>query len=466
MFNREYQLKTNDNPNGNCVVYLMSRDQRIKDNHALIAAQNIAQQEKLPLAVLFNIHFNVGYRSQEHYKFMIDGLKQIESVCQKKNIKFIVTIGNPKNELLSTLKSLDPRNLILDFNPLNGPKKIRKMLKSKLDCEITLVDTHNIIPTWVLSDKEEYAAHTIRNKVHKQLKNWLIEPKTINKHPYKWSKETRINDWKIIQSSLLKVASNGSIIKQQSGEVHAIEALKDFVDYRLNNYAISRNDPTIDGQSNMSLYLHYGQISSLRIILEILKICDDEPLLFKKGKLASFEGKHTQLDSINAFFEELIVRKELADNFCFYNENYQSKNGFKKWAYNSLEAHKKDSREFIYSVDELSAKQTHDRAWNAAQSEMMQTGKMHGYMRMYWAKKILEWSTTVDEALEKTIYLNDHYAIDGGDPNGYTGIMWSIGGVHDRPWFERPIFGKIRYMNDQGLKRRFNVEKYISNWLN
>ena len=124
------------------------------------------------------------------------------------------------------------------------------------------------------------------------------------------------------------------------------------------------------------------------------------------------------------------------------------------------------SREFIYSIDELVEKKTHDRAWNAAQSEMMQTGKMHGYMRMYWAKKILEWSTTVDEALEKAIYLNDHYAIDGGDPNGYTGIMWSIGGVHDRPWFERPIFGKIRYMNDQGLNRRFNVGKYISNWLN
>ena len=247
MFNRDHQLKSNDNPNGTCIVYLMSRDQRIKDNHALIFAQNIAKQEKLPLAVLFNIKFNVGYRSQEHYRFMIDGLKQIESACQKKNIKFILTVGNPKNELLTTLKKLEPSNLILDFNPLNGPKKIRKMLKSNLDCGITIVDTHNIIPAWVLSDKEEYAAHTIRNKVHKQLQDWLIEPEKITKHPYAWSKKTHVNNWEIVQSAFLKIASNGSIIKQKSGEVYAIEALKDFVDNRLNNYAISRNDPTIDG---------------------------------------------------------------------------------------------------------------------------------------------------------------------------------------------------------------------------
>tara|TARA_Y100001970_G_scaffold131993_1_gene162808 strand:+ start:516 stop:1850 length:1335 start_codon:yes stop_codon:yes gene_type:complete len=443
----------------------MSRDQRITDNHALIHAQNHAKKEKLPLAVLFNIRLNVGHRSQEHYKFMIDGLKQIESACQKKNIIFILTIGNPKNEMLAILKDLNPKYLVLDFSPLKGPKKIQSMLISKLNCEITIVDTHNIIPAWVLSNKEEYAAHTIRNKIYKKLKDWLIEPEKITKHPYQWNREARVNDWEKVRALCQKIVSNGSMIKQKSGEVHAMKTLKDFIDNRLDNYAISRNDPTIDGQSNLSPFLHYGQISSLRIILEILKICDDEPLLFKKGKLASFEGAHTKLDSINAFFEELIVRKELADNFCFYSDNYQSKNGFKKWAYDSLEAHKKDTREFIYSINELIAKKTHDKAWNAAQSEMMQTGKMHGYMRMYWAKKILEWSTTVDEALEKAIYLNDHYSIDGGDPNGYTGIMWSIGGTHDRPWFDRPIFGKIRYMNDQGLNRRFNVEKYISNWL-
>ncbi|MFB0900904.1 MAG: deoxyribodipyrimidine photolyase, partial [Dehalococcoidia bacterium] len=167
---------------------------------------------------------------------------------------------------------------------------------------------------------------------------------------------------------------------------------------------------------------------------------------------------------INAYIEELVVRKELADNFCFYNHKYDSLEGAKEWAKLTLKLHANDRRIFQYKLQDWQNAKTHDLAWNAAQKELSHTGKMHGYMRMYWAKKILEWSESPESAIETAIYLNDFYSLDGGDPNGYAGIMWSIAGVHDRAWFERDVFGKIRYMNYKGLKRKFNLEKYIQMW--
>lgn len=168
-----------------------------------------------------------------------------------------------------------------------------------------------------------------------------------------------------------------------------------------------------------------------------------------------------KIDGINALLEEMIVRKELADNFCFYNPHYDRLEGAKEWAQTTLNDHRNDPREFIYTKQQFEHAQTHDPAWNAAQLQLRSSGKIHGYMRMYWAKKILEWSETPEGAIATAIYLNDHYSIDGGDPNGYNGIMWSIAGVHDRPWTERDVFGKIRYMNYAGLKRKFDIQSYI-----
>ena len=159
--------------------------------------------------------------------------------------------------------------------------------------------------------------------------------------------------------------------------------------------------------------------------------------------------------------EELIVRRELADNFTFYNTQYASFDGFPAWAKQSLNEHRKDKREYLYSLKQFEQAETHDPLWNAAQTQMINKGKMHGYMRMYWAKKILEWTPSPEEAMMIAIYLNDKYELDGRDPNGYAGIAWSIGGVHDRAWFDRPVYGKVRYMNYRGCESKFNVKEYI-----
>jgi len=225
-----------------------------------------------------------------------------------------------------------------------------------------------------------------------------------------------------------------------------MKTLSDFIQNKLNSYTSQRNDPNLDGTSNLSPYLHFGQISAQRIVLESIKV----------KKIGNLKG---------TYYDEIIVRRELSDNFCLYEPDYDKFEGFHSWAQQSLNAHREDKRDYTYSLDEFEKAKTHDDLWNAAQHQMIKRGKMHGYLRMYWAKKILEWTETPEKAIEFAIYLNDKYELDGRDPNGYAGIAWSIGGIHDRAWGERKIFGKIRYMSYNGMKRKFNVKQYIDNYI-
>jgi deoxyribodipyrimidine photo-lyase len=445
---------------GDCVVYLMSRDQRVHDNHALLRAQDLAKEKDSKIVVAFNVLSKTGERAKEHYEFMLEGLKAIEAELDKYNIGFTLLFEDNHKSLLNEINKLNPSALVFDFSPLNGPKELKNFIAKNAKYYVEVVDAHNIIPTWIASDKEEFAAHTFRGKVHKHLDEWLIEPDKISKLSEKFSIAA---DWKQFQKIVDAQKSNGIKIEFQSGEKHAQKELKDFIENRLDDYAKNRNNPNIDGQSDLSPYLHFGQISSLRISLELTK--NHTPLLIKEAKLAKYEGEPTVNDSIDAFLEELIVRKELADNYCNNNTNYKNYNGIKDWAKKTLEEHIHDKREYEYDLEELQSCKTHDDAWNAAQAQLQKTGKMHGYMRMYWAKKILEWSPNPKTAIDHANYLNDHYSIDGGDPNGYVGVLWSIGGLHDRPWFEQPIFGKIRYMNYNGLKNKFDIEAYAKKWL-
>jgi deoxyribodipyrimidine photo-lyase len=230
------------------------------------------------------------------------------------------------------------------------------------------------------------------------------------------------------------------------GESAALSVLERFMHERLDDYASKKNDPNARAVSDLSPYLHFGHISAQRVALEILK---ERP---GDGNTA-------------AFLEELIIRRELSDNYCLYNPDYDKLNRIPAWAARTLEDHRRDEREFVYDLPAFEAGKTHEPLWNAAQMEMVKSGKMHGYMRMYWAKKILEWSPSAEQALGTAVYLNDRYQLDGRDPNGYAGCAWAIAGVHDRAWAERPVFGKILYMNLNGCRRKFDVDAYISRWL-
>lgn len=427
---------------GTCVIYLMSRDQRAADNHALITAQLKALEYKLPLIVVFNLNKNIKYRNLRHYEFMLSGLNQIEEALRLKNIPLIMTKDSQTDNLYHLLNHLRPLAVYFDFSPLRGLRKIQSKVAFDANYPVFVVDTHNIVPVWETSPKQEYSARTIRPKIHLLLNDYLIEPPTLITHPYTLE-DSKIDPY-INKPNSSSQNSFTSILA--AGEIAAINHLKEFITQRLSNYAQSRNDPNRNAQSGLSPYLHFGQVSSLRVLLEIKR------------------HLNTQSSLTDAFVEEIVVRKELADNYCYYNDNYDNFTGLPIWGQNTLTKHVPDQRDYIYSVDQFENGETHDQAWNAAQNEMRQSGKMHGYMRMYWAKKILEWTKHPQIAIEYAVYLNDTYELDGHDPNGYAGILWSIGGLHDRPWATRPIFGNIRYMSQSGLSKKFDLKKYIETW--
>ncbi len=272
------------------------------------------------------------------------------------------------------------------------------------------------------------------------LPEFLVEYPEIIPHPYP-SKEEPLFDLERVAKTIPDT-SVAEISWCVPGQKAGYTAMQSFLENGLGRYPESRNDPCLDGQSNLSPYLHFGQLSPQRVALAV-------------------SSAQVPDDAKSVFLEELIVRRELADNFCHYEQQYDSFEGFHDWAKKSLNAHRKDKRTYLYTQQELESAESHDELWNACQLDLMHRGKLHGYMRMYWAKKILEWTQSPEEALQCAIYLNDKYSIDGRDANGYTGIAWSIGGVHDRAWAERPVFGKIRYMNRNGCRRKFDVDGYI-----
>jgi deoxyribodipyrimidine photo-lyase len=424
------------------VVYWMNRDQRVHDNWALLHAQHIAAEFNVPVFVLHIIPEEYPPIALRQYGFMLRGLQKVEVDLKKFNIQFSVYTGSH----VKIMEHLVNRNkigcLVTDFSPLRDHQGALSKLVHRLPVNIIEVDSHNIVPCWIASDKQEYAAATIRPKIHRLLEQYLDNFPAVKRQVKEWRSDFQPPDWENLWQNPAIDRSVPEIDWLVPGEAAAIKTLDAFLEHRLEQYAVDRNNPVLPGQSNMSPYLHFGQISAQRIALETMR----------------HPGNNAAKD---AYLEELIIRRELADNYCLFNPSYDRVEGFHPWAQKSLNEHIVDRRDYTYTSEEFEEGRTHDPLWNAAQREMASTGKMHGYMRMYWAKKILEWSPSPSEAMAAAIYLNDKYEIDGRDPNGYAGIAWSIGGVHDRAWFNRPVYGKIRYMNCNGCKSKFNVEQYI-----
>jgi deoxyribodipyrimidine photo-lyase len=449
--------------NGSSVIYVMSRDQRVQDNHALAAAQILAIKHEAPLYVFFNLRAVSG-RSREHYEFMLAGLEEVSKSLAELDIPFVLREGDATKNILKFAEEVSAGAILFDMSPLLGPRKIAKQVASNFEGTVDLVDTHNVIPLWVASEKKEFAAHTMRGKVHKYFENYLKESVQVAKHKTPAKEHPESMSFAEAHAYIQKIPTCGITINATPGETAAHAHLQTFLTERLETYALARNDIANDQQSGLSPYLHYGHISSLRVALELIKITDRRPLLFEEVKLASHGEEPSIYDGMNALLEEMIVRKELADNFCWYADTYRGLTAGPEWAQKSLAEHAQDPREHSYTRDQWEHAKTHDQSWNAAQNQLRKTGKIHGYMRMYWAKKMLEWSESPKQGLKDCIYLNDKYSIDGGDPNGYVGILWSFVGLHDRSWFERDVFGKIRYMNEGGLMRKFDVKKYQETW--
>ncbi|WP_283407395.1 deoxyribodipyrimidine photo-lyase [Anoxynatronum buryatiense] len=421
------------------VVFWMSRDQRAEDHWGLIYARGQAEILRTFLVVVFCIAPNYLLAKQSHYHFMIQGLKEVAVDLENKGIPFHVIQGKPQVCMPKLISEWDASMLVMDFNPLRIKRDWENQITEAVDCAVHQVDSHNIVPCWKASDKLEYAAYTFRPRIMKKLKEYMTD------YPPVASQKVS-GEWFVKQNWEWMIEARNPEKKTfhfQSGKKAAFAQLKRFLERGIHQYGKESNQPLSDAVSRLSPSIHFGQISTQRIALEIIK--------------SEVEGIHQE-----AFLEQLIVRRELSDNFCFYQPLYDQPAAFPRWARETLSQHENDQREYLYTREELESAATHDMLWNAAQLEMKWTGYLHGYLRMYWAKKILEWSPDAATAQQVAIYLNDTYLLDGRDPNGYAGIAWSIGGVHDRAWAERSVFGKIRYMNSQGCRRKFDIEAYIT----
>ena len=427
------------------VLYVMTRDMRLRDNWALIYAQAYALKKKVPLTILYALKAEFGGGALRQFDFKLRALELLAHDAREKGFGFVVATEDEDIAVLKFIQTHETACIVSDYSPLRIHKEWKKKILSQISIPFAEVDAHNIVPVWHASQKREYGAYTLRPKIHRLIPEFCTDFPKLRAHP--------IPPLDLLQVDFESIRARATFSRVVPpvdwclpGEKEAHKKLVDFLDTRLAGYNLRRNDPTCDGQSGLSPYLHYGMIAPQRVAYEVMH---------KSG---------IPRDDSSAFCEELIVRRELADNFCEYTLHYDSPDAFPQWARTSLDAHLQDERAYVYTREQFETAQTHDEVWNACQRELLRTGKMHGYMRMYWAKKILEWTRNYTEAMEIAIYLNDTYELDGRDPNGYAGIAWSIGGVHDRPWFDRPIFGVVRYMNASGLAKKFDVEKYVETW--
>lgn len=429
-------------PEGDYVLYWMQASQREAYNHALEYAVDRANELRLPLLVAFGLMDDYPEANERHYAFMLEGLRETAHALEERNIAFRAYHGRPDNVAINAAQRA--ALLVVDCGYLRGQRAWRKNVAENAGCRVVQVESDAVIPVETASDKEEYAARTIRPKLERKLDTFLqpLRRRRLITTEFKNSIEEGIDIFDSALLSRLKLdRSVGKTAAFTGGAAQAGKRLQDFIKTKLAHYAEERNDPANDYQSGLSPYLHFGQISPVQIILSVM-------------------NASTKQENIESFLDELIVRRELAFNFVFYNDRYDDYHALPEWALKTLERHQDDTREHIYTTKELSAACTHDPYWNAAMKEMLTTGSMKGYMRMYWGKKILEWSRSPEEAYYITLALNNTYFLDGRDANSYANVAW-LYGKHDRPWAERPIFGTVRYMNAAGLKRKFDIERYV-----
>jgi len=438
-----------DTDRGRCVVYWMQRAQRALDNPALETAIDAANRLGLPVAVVFVIlgrHPNANLR---HYSFMFDGLADTAKRLADRGVGFIPRVSagsSPIGELARLFAELRPALVVMDENPLRASRRWRSEAARLAGAPSIVVDADVIVPSAIIG-REHYAARTIRRPITSRLGEFMI--------PIRQADVRR--RWRLAIESVVPTAESLAGLKIDrtaqpvaniiGGTTAGLGALARFVTGHLDGYAKNRNRPELeDGTSRLSPYLHFGHLSPITIALAVRDASAPEP-------------------DRSTFLEELIVRRELAINYVRYNQNYDRIAGCEPWARRTLGDHRGDPRAHLYNDRQFENAETHDELWNAAQRQMVVSGRMHGYMRMYWAKKILEWSADPEAAFAVAVRLNDRYELDGRDPNGYAGIAWAIGGKHDRAWGpRRPVYGMIRYMSAASTGRKFNSRVYMDRW--
>ncbi len=433
-------------PGGRCVVYWMQRAQRALDNHALDVAVEAANALHQPVVIFFAPVPFYPHANLRHYAFLAQAIPDTAARARRRGIGYMLR-PYPKHSLLKFCDEVKASLVVGDENPVREPNHWRELAGKKLNVPLWTVDADVIVPSNLLH-KEQYAARVIRPRLKSRFEQFL-KPCSNAKAKIEWEKPRALKalpddgsfdlteDWKDLDRSVQPVDSF------RGGTTEALELMRKFVTHKLAHYPERHGKPELDGTSRLSPYLHFGHIGPHTVALAV-------------------ESSNASREAKDDFLDQLITWRELAINFVHFNPLYDSMESAPAWAHRTLAEHVHDRRAVTYSREQLERAQTHDELWNAAQRQMLHAGWMHNYMRMYWAKKILEWSASPALAYQTAVYLNDKYFLDGRDPNGYAGIAWSIAGKFDRPWFDRSIFGTIRYMSGDAARKKFDADKYIA----
>ncbi|KAA0148792.1 hypothetical protein FNF29_06417 [Cafeteria roenbergensis] len=495
---RTRMRKSVEGANSGPVIYWMSRDQRIRDNWALVSAQRQAYKHKAPLVVVFTVSQDFGGASARQAGFQLRGLRFLEADLSTLGIGFRLLVGsNPAEELARYAAAVEARHVVTDFSPLRQAQAWRDDAERRLHdgCGLEYVDAHNVVPCWLASDKPEVSTRTFRPKLHARIHHFLtVFPAVLSHSPFPFNDAavvggvredaaaaaaadgagpsagpsegpliagpapinaaTGLTDWGAVAAFLKINWALPEVTWAQPGERAAEAALAAFLESarRVDKYDTEADDPNKpEVRSMLSAHIRYGHLSAQRCCLELVRVA---------GGAIKDVFVSRAANGMQAWAEEILVRRELSDNFCFFEERYDSVDGFPAWARESLQAHADDARDFLYATDVLERGLTHDRLWNAAQMQLVHTGYMHGWCRKYWAKKLLEWTPSPEEALETAIALNDKYQLDGADAAGITGCAWAIGGVHDMAFKERAVSGKVRVYGREAVEKKVNVARY------
>ena len=433
-------------PGGQCVVYWMQRAQRILDNPALDIAVEAANLLGLPVVIFFGIVPNFPNANLRHYRFMQQGLCDAAADAAERGIAMAVRRA-PDSSLEAFLEEVQAALLVGDENPCREPERWRRVLARRLHIPFWTVDADVVVPSRTFN-RSFVLLHHFRPHLRRELPHFLAAP--ANTRPG-FRFHGKLESFPLDQDITAGFAKLDRTIPPAdtfTGGTHAaLRRLRDFVCHDLAGYNDARNHPELEGTSRLSPYLHFGHISPATAALAV-------------EKAAAFGA--VTAETKERFIEQLIAWRELSVLFVRHEPCYDTWECAAPWARQTLLEHAADPRPYRYTLAQLTRALTHDELWNAAQRQMTETGWMHNTMRMYWAKKILEWAPAPATAFDWAVLLNDRYQLDGRDPNGYAGIAWAIVGRHDRPWFRRPIFGLVRAMTGASMAKKFDAGRYMA----
>jgi len=429
---------------GEFVLYWMQQSQREAHNPALEFAVNEANRRDQPLVVLFVLMEAYPEANERHFAFMLQGIREVTEALNARGIPLVARRGGPVEVVLELGASASI--IVCDRGYLRHQRDWRSSISRKATCPVVQVEGDVVVPVDQVTQRAEFAARTIRPKLLAHRDDYLTASRrsTLKRSMKRddFTGDFDPLDTRATLDSLDIDRSVCAVARFKGGTSEARKHLARFVNRGLVEYSDARNDPSDPRSSGLSPYLHFGQISPVEAALKVARA-----------------GACSRADR-EAFLEQLVVRRELSINYVLHQPRYDRFSALPEWARRTLRDHADDERPYRYTLRRLEAADTHDAYWNAAMKEMLKTGYMHNYMRMYWGKKVIEWSQTPERAYRVILGLNNKYFIDGRDPNSYTSVAWLFG-LHDRPWTERAVFGKIRYMNAAGLERKFDIQRYV-----